>query len=70
MQLQVPQLRFDHPSNEDLSPGTPDDHPSNEDLSPGTPDRSETWGTRQENATADSSASVGMTERGGSPFYS
>jgi hypothetical protein len=27
-----------HPSDEDLSPGTPDFHPSDEDLSPGTPD--------------------------------
>jgi hypothetical protein len=28
-----------HPSDEDLSPGTPEPHPSDEDLSPGTPDR-------------------------------
>jgi hypothetical protein len=27
-----------HPSDEDLSPGTPDIHPSDEDLSLGTPD--------------------------------
>ncbi len=29
--------RFFHPSDEDLSPGTPAFHPRDEDLSPGTP---------------------------------
>jgi hypothetical protein len=32
-----PTLSPDHPSDEDLSPGTPVSHPSDEDLSPGTP---------------------------------
>jgi hypothetical protein len=30
-------LAHNHPSDEDLSPGTPVNHPSDEDLSPGTP---------------------------------
>ena len=34
-----PGTPVDHPSDEDLSPGTPVDHPSDEDLSPGTPER-------------------------------
>jgi hypothetical protein len=38
-QPQVLRLRLahNHPSDEDLSPGTPVNHPSDEDLSPGTP---------------------------------
>jgi len=34
----------DHPSDEDLSPGAPGDHPSDEDLSPGAPVAQQEWG--------------------------
>src|SRR5579859_1839104 len=35
-------LAAGHPSDEDLSPGTPG-HPSDEDLSPGTPGKAQRW---------------------------
>ena len=33
----IDRASINHPSDEDLSPGTPINHPSDEDLSPGTP---------------------------------
>jgi len=34
----------EHPTDEDLSVGTPVDHPSDEDLSPGAPVAQQEWG--------------------------